>query len=281
MLRRLICKSVSNHITTAMQKEERAFVECQLNVLIQRAAKKLAERKKWSKWAVDERDVKEFLERETRIEPASEGEEDVKHLVHEFHGTNKQSKLAEEKKQNERNEDFEDFEILSKPSANEIRVEAKSEFTGSEHSPGKTAKLTYEARVVDNQSFKMLAARIDKDSTFRVYQLNSSFLGQNPIKTGAIGGAVAGAVVGGAIGVVMAVTLTATGGAGGAAVGYGVGKLMSMPKSEEVMTAHDIFCFSKEDKDMGKWREEGRYVICKFKYMYQRLEEVMALEEYD
>lgn len=264
-----------------MQKEERAFVECQLNVLIQRAAKKLAEKKEWAKWEVDERDVKEFLEEEIRIEPASEREEDVQHLVHEFQATNKQTKLGKENNQNERDEDFETLPTIAKPSANEIRAEAKSEFTGSEHSPAKTAKLTYEARLVDNQRFKMLAARIDKDYKFRVYQLNNSFFGQNPIKTGAIGGAVTGAVVGGAIGLVMAVTLTATGGAGGAAIGYSVGKLMSIPKSEEVMTAHDVYIFSKEDKDIGEWEEEDRYVLCKFKYMYRQLEEVMALEEFD
>ena len=266
-----------------MQKKEHAFVECQFRELIQRAAEKLAKRKQWAKWVVDKRDIKEFLEEQIRIEAASERKEGVVCLVHEIMVTNKQTKLAKENKLNERNEDLDGFEMLpsiAKSSESETRVEAKIEFTGNEHSPGrKAAKLTYEARVVDNQSFKMLVAKIDKDYEFRVYQLNSSFLGQNPIKTGAIGGAVAGAVVGGAIGVVMAVTLTAAGGAGGAAIG----KLMSMPKSEEVMTAHDIFCFSKEDKDMGEWWEEGRYVLCRFKYMYMypHSAEAMTLEEFD
>ena len=278
----IIASNKGCFFTTVMEREERAFVKCKLKILIQKAAKEVAEKKGWNEWEVDKEDVKEFLEGEIRIEPASGRDVDVECLVHEFHGTNKgtSTKLPNKIKQEERSEELKRLEIIPKPSGNQVRDEAEIESTGDGDSPRKKAKLTYEARMVNNQRFKMLVARVDKDYKFRVYQLDSSFLAQNAIKTISISGAMAGAIVGGAIyGVMMGAILTATGGVGGAVIAYSFGKLLLIRKNEEVMTALNIF--NGEDKDRGVWWEEGRYVLCMFKHMYQYLAEVMSFEELD
>ena len=295
------------YLYTELEEEEKKCVHEEINRLLKRAAEKASIDNGYGReYLIDSKDLKNFFDKELRIEHAEDRELDRQFIHHESHVVNKGTQEFQVTTANKTTKEETKKARTSKQAGAAIKggkecmqFDMSNQAKGEREQESKVVVVTevnkflvpkgidlgYKVYVKDE--YKLLLAKADKDFKFRVYLGHPVARGAAAGGgTGALGGVAVGAGIGAAVGSIVpgignligagvgATIGLFAGGAAGVATGAGIGAGW---QKEVNLNVKEVFSrYKEEDKD---WEEDGRYMVYKVRYRYKHPKEDYELSE--